>query len=107
MSSALKFLAKMILVISLCLPLQAWSASHDLDLPERDHAHHVTDDSSDALLWHSHTSSHHSPDHDHSQAALFLNNGLQISLFPKPTHARLEQKSPSWLADGPDKPPRG
>ena len=100
---------KILVLIGLILPLQAWSGSHDLmelhaqagpvyqgdDLTDHDHSH---DDFSSSL--------HQLIDHDHNPAQLvYFSPGTAIS-FEESAHDLRTDKHPQWLNDGLIRPPR-
>lgn len=112
MPSVYKALLKILLVMSLCLPLQAWSASHDLSSGmktaslEHSHDHDEVEAEHGSSFTHHHSASHQNADHDHSQAALTGRVETVIGILKSRENLKAAETARLWRFYGPDKPPR-
>ncbi|MCG8490924.1 MAG: hypothetical protein MI743_04855 [Sneathiellales bacterium] len=99
-------------MISLCLPLQAWSASHDLSSGmqtaslEHSHERDEEGDEHGSSFTHHHSVSHQNADHDHSKAALAGRAETIISILKSTIKMNLAGIAAFWRIYGLDKPPR-
>lgn len=112
MPAAFKALLKIMLVMSLCLPLQAWSASHDLssgmEAASLEHSHDwdEDEDAHGTSFTHHHSASHQNADHDHSQAALSGRAETVIGILKSRENIKVAETLRLWRIYGSDKPPR-